>query len=440
MLADMVARADGPWADGVFAARLPATPTVTALQGAIARLAAPAASGGRGVPLERMAAILPPSWVAWATAPAPVAGVVANGALPSLEVLAAHDCPAAPLPPAPDEEPDAPPTGRRRPRAPGALAQSALSHELNKIRFVGLRRSFAALGEVPAVPGAETLSLALARHRSQTGKSAMSWVAARPSSPTLTMGPMEYKLALQRAVGAESFCAEVCPLAGCAATQVNTRHARHCIGMGQRTRVHNGLRDALSAVLSANGVAHTVEDDTCFVAPGRELRMDLTTLPGAFRLSGDVRLLARGALLDLTVADPHSHLHHHSDTVDGASAAAAAARKLDHTYRGTFSRASYTLWPLAVETYGRWGTAAEEFLDALATHVAGGRRSLTWRTKGAVLHHIRQVLAVTLQREVSRAVLTYDHHLRLATHRGARAPAPARGAASAPPPPPEFDA
>ena len=121
----------------------------------------------------------------------------------------------------------------------------------------------------------------------------------------------------------------------------------------------------------------------------------------------------------------HEVCHRHSDTVDGAAAAAAADRKF-RTYSGTFSQASYNLWPLAVETYGRWGADAEVFFDALATHAAGGRTSSTWRTKGVIAHHIRQTLAVAVQRAVSQAVLSYDHRVqllrRLAVAPGADAP------------------
>jgi hypothetical protein len=171
--------------------------------------------------------------------------------------------------------------------------------------------------------------------------------------------------------------------------------------------VHNRVRDALAAILSSYGVRHHVEDPTPFHGRHSGRRMDITTLPGALPLSGNQRLQRFGALLDVTVVDPLVHLRHRAATVDGASAAFAHARKLA-TYRGSY-HASYNLWPLALESYGRWGDAAEEFLDAVATHAVGGADSMSWRAKGAVVHALRQRLAVTLQRAVSEHVMHYSH-------------------------------
>ena len=295
---------------------------------------------------------------------------------------------------------------RRGPQAPKGLLKTALTHELNKLRFASLRRSFGTLGHAPAFPGAETLPQAMARHRSQTGKGAMSWVTARPASPALTISPPACKLALRRALGIEAHHGARCPFASSCQTQApaDERHARHCRAMGY-SYIHDRVRDDLAAILTSYGVVHRREDPTPF-ANGR---VDLSTLAGALPLSGNRRLLQRGALLDVTVVDPLVHIRHRASTTDGAAAAFAHTRKLQK-YRGAslrFDHATYTLWPLALESYGRWGDTAEEFIDALATHAIGGADSASWRAKGAIVHGIRQRLAVTLQRATSAHVMRY---------------------------------
>jgi hypothetical protein len=401
MLADMAGGGGAEWLDADFAARLPRTPAVRALGESIRQLAT------QGITRDRLCLILPPSWVEWA--------LDGDGHRdPTLDVLSAHDCPRAPLP----REDDGPGPNRDRARAPGAHAQAALSHELNKLRFGELRRSFANLPQVqPLVePGAETspetFPQAMARHRSQCGKGAMSWVTARPASVLLTFSPPECRLALRRSLGIEEhFCAR-CPFPSCRAECVcDARHARRCRAIGY-TFVHNRVRDALASRLTAYGVRHVKEDPTPFLSHAdRTLRMDIATIAGAFALSGNQRLLTHGALLDVTVGDPLTCLRYNAHARDGVTATRAQDRKVVH-YRGQFDSASYNLWPLAVETYGRWGADGEVFIDALATHAVGGPDSASWRAKGAIAHSIRQHLAVALQRAVSAAVMRHTQRRR----------------------------
>jgi hypothetical protein len=331
-------------------------------------------------------------------------------------VLSAHDCPRAQLPPQPAEDPAA--VRRDRRRAPGANAQSVLTHELNKIRFAALRRGFAAALPADAAhapPGVETFPQAMARHRSQTGPGAMSWVAARPASAALTMPPAACRLALRRALGVEAYIGDQCPLPTCARrAPCDERHARLCRAMDP-SFVHHRIRDALSAILTSYGVRHHVEDPTPFTGRNRGRKMDITTLAGALPLSGNARFQRRGSLLDVTIADPHARLRAGAATRDGAAAIYSTNRKLRY-YSGRYVRSSYDLWPLALESYGRWGGDAEELFDAIATHAVGGPDSVTWRAKGAVVHSIRQRLAVTLQRAVSQRVMYFTHR-RLALQR-----------------------
>jgi len=389
LLADLVADPLG----AVFRDGIPHTATVRALWSATRSLGP--GEGNRGISAERLRTILPPSWVDWALA--------AEFTVPTLATLAAHDCP---TPQAREGRPS---------RAPGAGAQAAVTHELNRLRFEHFRFvSLPALGEGAADIGSESAALALARHRSQCGPGAMSWVAARPAEPQLVLYPKECQLALQRAVGLEHSLQSDCPMRSCGARDVSTRHARHCRRSGHITRNHHALRDTLQRLLRWVGVLSTPEDPTFFF--GRHA-MDLTVVAGELRQGGVAGLVTHAALLDVTTTDPHAPYNMpHSALRDGASAAAAAERKLNH-YRGTFNRASAKLWPLAVEAYGRWGEPAEEFFGAMAEHAVGGRTSDRWRQKGAVLHRIRQVLSVTLQRGLHRSVRGYCHVVDLARFR-----------------------
>jgi len=135
--------------------------------------------------------------------------------------------------------------------------------------------------------------------------------------------------------------------------------------------------------------------------------MDLTMAAGELHNGGVRGLVTHAALLDFTCVDPHAPAHLiDSALTDGAAAAAAALTKTNH-YSGKFSPASAKLWPLAVESYGRWGEEADVFFNALAEHACGGRQSERFRYKGVVLNRVRQTLSVALQREMHRAVMGY---------------------------------
>jgi len=148
------------------------------------------------------------------------------------------------------------------------------------------------------------------------------------------------------------------------------------------------------------------EDASFFTQTTRGCRMDLTLPAGELRHGEVPALLSHAALLDLTCVDPLAPANLQASAItDGATANAAAQTKHDH-YSGTFSPASAKLWPLANESYGRWCAEAEVFFGALAQHVAGTEvhpqpgRNL----KGVVLHRLRQVMSIALQRGLHRSV------------------------------------
>jgi hypothetical protein len=156
-----------------------------------------------------------------------------------------------------------------------------------------------------------------------------------------------------------------------------------------------------------------LEDPTPFTVVASRFVMDITVAAGGLRQSGNASLLRTAALLDVTCVDPHATSNLQIAALgDGAAAARAVAHKI-RTYTGSFVQSSYTLWPMAVESYGRWCTPAEEFFNAMATHAVGGSTSDRWREKGAVMHRIRQTLSVTLQRALHRSVSAYRHRVDL---------------------------
>jgi hypothetical protein len=184
------------------------------------------------VAVEKLKAILPPSWIDRAQAEA--------YNIPSLQLLAAHDCPARAV----RRGSDAPPDAAAELSSKTAKKQAQLSHELNKLRFDSFREQLSHLPAVPAGHG-ESQPQALARHRSQCGAGAMSWCTARPSEEALALTPTEVRSALRRALGREDYLCPSCPTRGCTATDVDTRHARHCMKTGSATR-HDTFGQATS--------------------------------------------------------------------------------------------------------------------------------------------------------------------------------------------------
>ena len=83
-------------------------------------------------------------------------------------------------------------------------------------------------------------------------------------------------------------------------------------------------------------------------------------------------------LLDITYAEPQAgvHLRAGSADQDGSAASTSEARKHNHYARVghvSFDERSHKLITLAVESFGRFGRERSEFIDQLATSVAGGR-------------------------------------------------------------------
>jgi hypothetical protein len=396
LLADLVGDAHG----AAFRERIPHAATIRALWLALRALG----PDGRRISVEGLNAILPPSWIEWALAEAYT--------VPTLEMLAAHDCPAS---------------GQRGGdaavadlSATTAKKQAQLSHVLNKNRFNDFRRQLTTLPAV-AAGHVESQPQAMARHRSQCGAGAMSWCTAKPSHELLTLTPTETRAALRRALGREDYLCPVCPTPTCTARDVDTRHARRCMRTGSATRQHHTMRDTLVSLLRGIGVVVAVEDGTPFTETESLKLMDIVMPANELHYSSVPLLRNRAALLDVTVADPQTNsalggpILRSSAVQDGAAAAAAAAVKVT-TYARTFRESSYKLWPMAVETFGRWGVDAEVVIDAMAEHAVGGRAGAAWRKKGSYKHYFKQVLAVTLQRTIHRTVTHFRNRVAAVAH------------------------
>jgi hypothetical protein len=118
--------------------------------------------------------------------------------------------------------------------------------------------------------------------------------------------------------------------------------------------------------------------------------------------------------VDVTIVDPTapSHITGRSNVLTPGSAAKAAAQeKINHYQVEEFDSASYTLTPLALESYGRWGEPAQQLLQGLATHIAGGPGCDKVR-RGRILYHIRQRLSVALQRQLAGRILRHLQEVR----------------------------
>jgi hypothetical protein len=132
---------------------------------------------------------------------------------------------------------------------------------------------------------------------------------------------------------------------------------------------------------------------------GSTYRMDLVVHSAGLARTGKAAFDRKHLCVDVSIADPAAVCHQDYAT-PGVAAAAAETRKREHYQVDEFDSASYNLIPFVVESDGRWGAAADEFLRGLATHIAGGP-SCDRARRARVLCNLRQRLSVALQRQLS---------------------------------------
>jgi hypothetical protein len=185
-----------------------------------------------------------------------------------------------------------------------------------------------------------------------------------------------------------------------------------------------------SAGVPPSAVRH--EQMSCFDGPGavsaraagitanKTFRMDLVLSSGALSQARSEEFRDINILIDVTVANAAavSHITAHSDRTAGVAADDGEQEKRTKyivAYGPTFSAATSTLVPFAMETYGRLGDDASKLVAALVEH--GSR--VTGQAPSALTTNIYQRFSVALQRAVSHRKCTYMEKLR---ERGALPP------------------
>jgi hypothetical protein len=282
----------------------------------------------------------------------------------------------------------------------------------------------------------ESREQALARTLSQSGRGAQAWVKAYIWNG-MEINSLHTQLAVRRGLGIwTTFAPSSCPYHGSreaahANDRINaTHHAITCPNTGLASTSHHDVAaNGVVMALHSAGVPPSAvrrEQMSCFDGPGamsaraaaiksnKTFRMDLVLDASALARARSVEFRNKNILIDVTVTNPAavSHITARSDRTAGVAAADGEQKKRTKyivTHGPTFSAATSTLVPFAMETYGRLGDDAHKFVAALVEH--GSR--VTGQAPSALTTKIYQRLSVALQRAVSRRECAYIEKLRV---------------------------
>jgi peptidoglycan hydrolase-like protein with peptidoglycan-binding domain len=266
----------------------------------------------------------------------------------------------------------------------------------------------------------ESVMQTQARLLSLNGAAAGAWIHAKPSEGPLGLAPEQTQLAIRGRLGvAERFEGDECVGNACATRgSIDARHATYCMRSGGPQKLHTALLAALQYILRQAKIPFRAEDTAPFDRrrdrSGRQQAMDVVISAGVLTNSSDRRFVSKGVMLDITCANPLAPAHLHSATSSANFAGAAGAHATTtktQQYQGSFNPATYTLWPMALESCGSMCGSTMEVLDAVAEHVVGGVTSPRFQQKGALLGYYRQVLSVALQRGMANSVLSFRRRL-----------------------------
>ena len=261
------------------------------------------------------------------------------------------------------------------------LAQKRVS------RFEGDRAGAAFLDacDVATVEGQR----AAARIRSAACGPASAWLTALPMTPTLRLSNAEFRAAGRHLLGLGVASPVDLPPCPCTAGDSTTPdHALSCNhNAGEAIVRHDLWASAWRHVIRRAGCATSAEPPyNSLAAPGAQ---------GAAGLHrGDILVVwpdGRVRILDCVVTHPAAA----SFVRDAAEAAGSAAAKAETRKRRAFGEfgegSAFEFVPLAVESYGRLGSAASRFLSELGDLVAEGGRS-----KAAFVRGVRRELSCAL--------------------------------------------
>ena len=232
---------------------------------------------------------------------------------------------------------------------------------------------------------------AAARIRSASCGPASAWLTALPTAPTLRLSNGEFFAAGRHLLGLGVTTAVDVPPCHCTAGDSTTPdHALSCNrNAGEASMRHNYWVSAWRHAIHRAGCASSVEPQySSLAAAGAQ------GVAGLRR--GDILTVwpdGRVRVMDCVVTHPVAA----SFVRDAAEVAGSAAAKAELRKQRAFEEfgegSAYDFIPLAVESFGRMGSAASRFLSELGDLAAGGGNRVS---KAAFVRGVRRELSCAL--------------------------------------------
>lgn len=231
------------------------------------------------------------------------------------------------------------------------------------------------------------------RIRSERGGPASAFLAATPGQAT-TMGDNAFVSSGRHRLGLGVHCVAETPLCACAAGLAGSPdHAMVCTQVARmRTLRHDQVAYAVRRIIQASGCNSSMEP------PYRRFRgSDQQGVGNEGMHRGDILcILPDGSMLiiDVVITHPGAPTYaQRAARVDGYAAKRAAQEKT-RDFEKFADGAQYGFVPFAVESYGRLGTEAIEFIKTLGDAAAAGGRI----SKSAFVANAYKVLSCALQK------------------------------------------
>jgi hypothetical protein len=253
--------------------------------------------------------------------------------------------------------------------------------------------------------------VALAQLHSQRGPGALAWL----SCPARSMSSLAMVQMVLVALCAWSFWqldGDSCPFCGTTALGGPTAlHAFSCSRQNIRgaTHTHTAVVNGVIRALRRHHARWlSTEDPTPFIVADR--RMDVVVAPQTLALACEEEFALKGVLLDATVHCPTAPTYYKRAAREAGWLCKMAEKEKFVHYRGTFDVDRYVLAPFAMESFGRMGKRAVNFVRMLASHSAamlGGSEGVVKRRIGVFRRQIMMELSLSLARELAERLLTY---------------------------------
>ena len=234
-----------------------------------------------------------------------------------------------------------------------------------------------------------------ARLLSVSSRHAAAWLSVIPSvGLNLHLEPDEFQIALKWWLGMDTSLGSCCPY--CPEHQLDHlgHHAVTCKGGGDVVLRHNSLRDAFSQFCHRACLGGQLEVG-CGIGEDKRHSRPADILVQNW-------IIGKPAAFDLTVTSPLNLTILNEAGVARGSAAMAAEVRKHGVNDGKCAELGWVSIPLAVETYGCWGTEAQSTISRLASRLAIQLQC----SKSKAITTIYQRLNLTLVRANARALLS----------------------------------